>query len=164
MRISELPFPQPLIGLCTCASPLGEAIKAATHGPVEHALWLQSDGVTVCEAFYPKVHQRAITEADKACTLLFALDGMTPDIAAKFERFFVISTDPKLVESYSIEGLFGFLFNIDPPTEQAVFCSEFVMQSIRKNAPELLPLARCEDYQASPSDLYRSTRLVPVGW
>jgi hypothetical protein len=164
MNLADLPFPQPLIGLSTPDSPLGMAIKAITHGPVEHALWLCSDRVTVCEAFYPRIHKRPLAVNESATTLLFALDGMTPELAAKLERFFEIAVNPNLVESYSVKGLFGFLLNVTPPDEQSVFCSEFVMQTIRKNAPALLPLARCEDYQVSPVDLYRSVRLVPVAW
>lgn len=160
---SGLPFPQPLIGLCTAHDDLGNAIKALTHGPVEHAYWLCSDQKRKCEAFYPRVHCVPLDGTEEVGSLLFALEGMTPEIAAKLERFWAIATDPNLVESYSVKGLFGYLFNVEPENEQSVFCSQFVMQTIRKNCPELLPLVRCVD-GVSPSDLYRSPRLLPVNW
>jgi hypothetical protein len=159
-------FPQPVIALWTKhpGDLLGEAITFLTHGPAQHAGWIGSDGVTIYEAYLPKTRRRPITEQEKPAVRLFTLEGMTPELAKAFERWLKVATDPQFAEEYSVRGLFGFALNIPPPDEQHVFCSEWVMQSIRQVAPELIPLARCEDYQASPVDLLRSIRLHEVAW
>lgn len=157
-------FPQPVIALWTVhpGDLLGEPIQFLTHGPVTHAGWIRSDGRTVAEAYLPRVRQRAVLEAEKPLIRLFTLEGMTPELAAKFERFLSLATDPKFAAEYSIKGLFGFELNTPPADEQHVFCSEWVIQGIRKLSPGLLPLVRCSDYQVSPRDLLISPRLHEI--
>ena len=166
MTTAELPFKQPLVMIFFAhqGDVLSSAIESITHGPACHAGWLRSDQKTVAELYYPKGRNRPLVNAEKPGIELFTLEGMTPDLAAKFERFFDLLNVTGLDQDYSVTGLFRFLFNSTPPDEQSVFCSEYVMQGIRKNAPELLPLARCEDYQVSPVDLYRSPRLHAIDW
>lgn len=154
-------FPQPLILLWSKhpGDLLGNAITFLTHGPAQHAGWLRSDGQTIHEAYLPTVRERPLRPEEKPGIRFFTLEGMTPELAAKFERFFDLAADPKFVEDYTVKGLFGFLFNVPPPDESSVFCSEYIMQTIRKLAPELLPLVRCDDFQVSPRDLLISPRL-----
>lgn len=158
-------FPQPLIALWKVhpGDLLGEPIQFLTHGEFTHAGFLRSDGRTICEAYLPKVRCRPVIEAEKPGILLFELEGMNHELAAKFERFFDLAIDPKFVQDYSISGLFGFALNVPPPDEFHVFCSEFVMQAIRKLAPSLIP-ENAPDYKVSPVDLSRSTRLHQRDW
>lgn len=159
-------FPQPVIALWTVhpGDLLGEPIMFLTHGPVTHAGWIRSDGRTVAEAYLPRVRQRPLLDPEKPLVRLFTLEGMTPGLAGDFERFLDLATDPKFAAEYSVKGLFGFALNIPPADEQHVFCSEWVMQGIRKASPALLPLVRCGDYQASPRDLLVSPRLIEITW
>lgn len=155
-------FPQPVIVLWTVhpGDLLGEPISFLTHGPVTHAGWLRSDGRTVAEAYLPRVRCRPLRDGEQVRR--FTLEGMTPELAARFERFLDLATDPKFAAEYSLKGLFGFELNVPPPDQQHVFCSEWVMQGIRKVAPDRLPLVRCEDYQVSPRDLLVSPRLAEI--
>jgi hypothetical protein len=157
-------FPQPIIALWKVhpGDLLGEPIQFLTHGPVTHAGFILSDGVTVAEAYLPNVRMRPLLESEKPGILTFQLEGMTPELAEKFERYFKLACDPKFAAEYSVKGLIGFALNISPPDSFHLFCSEWVMQSIRKVAPELQPLTRCEDYQVSPRDLLISPRLIEV--
>ena len=157
---------QPLILLWTRhpGDLLGAAITALTHGPAQHAGFLRRDGVTVHEAYYPKVRERVLTEAEKPFIRCFTLEGMTPALADRFERFFTLSASQTFAADYSVAGLFGYLFNVAPPDEASVFCSEYAMQTVRKLAPDRLPLVRCEDWTVSPRDLLVSPRLVEVAW
>lgn len=159
-------FAQPLIALWRVhpGDLLGEPIQFLTHGPITHAGWLRSDGKTIWEAYVPKIRCRPLADVEKAGIELFSLVGMTPTLATRFERYFDITTDGISTEEYSIKGLFGYALNIVPADEQHVFCSEAVMQSVRKLAPDLLPLKRCDDYKVDPVDLYRSAVLNPEIW
>lgn len=132
------------------------AIKELTHGVYTHAAWLCSDQLTIAEAFYPHVRKRPLEAVEEAGIDLFTLQGMTPDLAAKFERFFDIATLPGLVQEYSIKGLFDYEFNFSPEHPQEVFCSQWVLQSIRKNAHELMPVVRVDGDAASPVELSHS--------
>lgn len=159
-------FAQPLILLWKIhpGDALGEPIKFETHGPVTHMAFLRSDRLTVAEAYLPKVRCRPLLETEKPGVRAFLLEGMTPEIAAKFERYFDLATDPKFAQEYSVTGLFGFALNIPPPDEFHVFCSEWGMQSVRKVAPALVPLVRLDDWQASPRDWLVSPRLKEIAW
>ncbi len=101
--------------------------------------------------------------AEKPGIRIFMLDGMTIELAAKFERYFDLLSDPKFAEEYSVAGLFGFVANHTPDSECAVYCSQCVMQTIRKLAHDLLPLVRCGDNK-SPADLLWSPRLIELQW
>ena len=160
----NLQFPQPLVALFAANpnSAISVPIGFLTHGPVSHAAWLRSDGVTIHEADIPSVRSRPLADVERARIRLFRLDGMTPEIATDIERFFDLAVLPQFVEQYSIKGLFRYLFNTPPPDEQAVFCSEYIMQTVRKICPSLLPLVRCEDYQVAPNNLLWSPRLIEV--
>lgn len=159
---------EPLLALWTRhpGDLLGSAIDFLTHATgqsqAQHAGWLRRDGVTIHEAYYPHVRNRPLLASEKPFIRLFRVEGMTPALADRFEEFFDLAVDPRFREDYSVKGLFGFLFNVPPPDEQSVFCSEYCMQTIRKLAPSLLPLSRCEDYQVSPRDLIISPRLIEV--
>jgi hypothetical protein len=166
MTLSQNPFPQPLIALWRVhpGDILGEPIQFITRGQWTHAGWLRRDGQTIWECYYPKMRCRPVMDAEDQGIDLFALEGMTPDLAERFERYFDITTTGPSVQGYSIAGLFEFALDLPATDEQNVFCSEATMQSIRKVAPALLPLARCEDYKVSPVDLGHSTRLIgPLG-
>ena len=166
MDLATIPFPQPLVALWRVhpGDILGEPIQFITRGQWTHAGWLRSDGKTIWECYYPKMRCRPLNEAEKPGIDLFTLEGMTPDIAARFERYFDITTSGPSVQGYSIAGLFEYALDLPVADEQNVFCSEADMQSIRKVAPALLPLARCEDCKVSPVELGHSPRLLPVGW
>lgn len=159
-------FAQPLILLWTVhpGDLLGEPIQFLTHGPVTHMGFLRSDRKTVAEAYLPKVRCRPIIEAEKSGCRAFLLEGMTPELAAAFERYFDLATDPKFAQEYSVKGLFGFALNAPPADEYHVFCSEWGLQSVRKVAPGLVPLVRLDDWQASPRDWLVSPRLKEIAW
>lgn len=159
-------IPQPLICLWTVhpGDLLGEPIEFLTHGSFSHAGFLRRDGVTINECYLPIVRQRLITDAEKPLVRLFMLDGMDDALADKFERYFDLTVMPQFAESYSVQGLFGYVLNVTPPDEQSVFCSEYVMQSCRKLCSDKIPLVRVNDFQVSPVSLSWSPRLIDVEW
>lgn len=159
-------FKQPLILLWTHHPHdlLGDAINFVTHGDAQHAGFLRSDGVTVHECYLPKVRNRPLLEGERPLVRVFRLEGLTEDMATKFETFFDLSVDPRFVQDYSVKGLFGYLFNVEPNDQFSVFCSEYVMQTIRKLEPQLAPLLRCDIWTVSPRDLLISPRLVEISW
>lgn len=157
--------PQPLIAIWTQHPHdlLGAAIDFVTHGDAQHAGFLRSDGVTIHECYLPKVRNRPVLADEKQYIRLFQLEGMTEEAADKLETFFDLSAE-LAASSYSIAGLFGYLFNVVPPNENSVFCSQYVMQTLRRRTPDLMPLLRCNNYQVSPRDLLISPRLYEVTW
>lgn len=166
MNLSELPFRQPLVAIFFAhkGDPLSGVINFLTHGPASHAGWLRSDQKTIWEAYYPQVHTRPLMEAEKPGIALFTLEGMTPEIAAKLERYFDITQVPGLVPKYSIMGLVDYEFCLTPENPQNIFCSQAVLQSIRKNAVELLPVVRVDDDASPPNELYHAAKLHLVEW
>ena len=166
MKLSELPFPQPVIAIFFAhkGDPLSGVINFLTHGPASHAGWFRSDGKTIWEAYYPQIHCRPLVEAEKPGVQLFTLEGMTPALAAKLERYFDITTIPGLTPKYSIMGLVDYEFCLTPENPQNVFCSQSVLQSIRKNEPSLLPVVRVEGDASPPNELYHSARIHELGW
>lgn len=159
-------LPQPLIVLWLVhpGDLLGEPIQFFSHGKFTHAGWLRRDYQTINECYMPRVRQRKITDAEKPLIKLFRLEGMDGETADGLERFFDLSILPQFAESYSIEGLFGYVLNQTPQDEQSVFCSEYVMQTCRKICSQLLPLVRVEDFEVSPASLSWSPRLIEVEW
>ncbi len=160
-------FPQPLILLWTVhpGDLLGEPIQFLTHGPVTHAGFLRSDGVTVHENYLPQVRNRPLLPAEKPGVRVFQMEGMTPEIAAKFERYFALAAEPQTALHYSIANLFEYLANRPPASEaDGLDCSAYVNQTVRRLAPALAPTVRCEDWQVSPRDLLISPRLNEIGW
>ena len=160
-------LPQPLILLWTVhpGDLLGEPIEFLTHGPVTHAGFLRSDGKTVHENYLPQVRNRPILEAEKPGVRVFALEGMTTENAAALERYFDLAAEPQTALKYSIANLFDYALNRPPASEaDGLDCSAYVTQTLRRRAPALTPLLRCEDWQVSPVDLLRSVRLTEITW
>lgn len=156
---------QPLIALWLVhpGDLLGAPIQFLTHGPVTHAGFLRSDGVTIHENYFPHVRNRPLLDAEKSGILFFQIEGMTDDLAAKFERYFDAAAQPQSALDYSIGNLFGYLVNRPPESEaNGLDCSAYVTQTIRRLAPQLAPIVRCEDWQVSPRDLLVSPRLIAV--
>ena len=139
---------------------LGEPIQFLTHGPVTHAGFLRADGVTVHENYLPQVRNRPLLATEKPGVRAFTIEGMTPDLAAAFERYFDLAAVPQTSLNYSIANLFGYLLN-RPVTNEAdgLDCSAYVNQTVRRLAPSLALTARCDDWQVSPRDLLISPRL-----
>ena len=159
--------PQPLVLLWTVhpGDLLGEPIQFLTHGPVTHAGFLRSDKVTVHENYFPHVRNRPLLASEKPGIRVFQLDGLTPELAAKFERYFDLAAEPQTALKYSIANLFDYALNRPPANEaDGLDCSAYATQTIRRLAPELTPLLRVEDWQVSPVDLLRSVRLVETTW
>lgn len=142
--------------------PLDAAIKFFTHGRGTHAAFLRADGVTVHEAFWPRVRDRALTEADYKNARAFTLEGLYPHQAEDFEDLF----DHNLRRGieYSIGDLFRYALNMPSRDERHTFCSRYVLYCCgRLLRHEQMPLVRLPDRDwASPRDLLISPRLVPV--
>ena len=139
---------------------LGEAIDFLTHGTAQHAGFIRQSGLIV-EAYWPRVRQRAIVDAERPFMKVFELRGMTPALHDAFEVEFdrLLAHPPE----YSGEDLFRFLFNQPNTDEKHTFCSRLVMHEIMTVCPpEIWPLVRCMDGDwASPRDLFISPQLIP---
>lgn len=139
---------------------LGEAIDFLTHGNAQHAAFIRNTSEIV-EAYWPKVRQRAVIEAEKPFMKIFELRGMTPTLHAAFELEFdrLLFAPPE----YSGEDLFRFLFNQPNTDEKETFCSRLVMHATMGICPpEIWPLVRCMDGDwVSPRDLFISRMYLP---
>ena len=140
--------------------PLDAAIKFLTHGRGSHAAFLRYDGVTVHEAFYPKVRDRKLTALDKKNAEAFSLSGLRHHHHAMFEHLF----DSNLKQNirYSFADLFRYALNLPCRDERHTFCSRYVLHCCNAILPpELMPLVRLpfKDW-ASPRDLRISPRLI----
>ena len=151
---------------------LGEAIDFLTHGTAQHAGFMRQNGLIV-EAYWPRVRQRAVLEAEKPFIRPFILRGMTPGLDAAFEAEFdrLLAAPPE----YSGEDLFAFLFNQPNVDEKHTFCSRLVMHTTMNICPaELWPLVRCMGTEqqlpdgtinggdwVSPRDLFISPSYLP---
>jgi len=141
---------------------LGEAIDFLTHGDAQHFGFLRSDGITVHEAYLPKVRDRALLDSEKPLVRKFRLDGMTPELDAAFEAYF--DKQVKAGIEYSIADLFRYQLNINFPSDKQTICSTYGMNCIWMVAPRLLPLVRCLPDQVSPRDHLISPRWIEEQW
>lgn len=163
----NLMFRQPLVALWSVhpGDLLGEPIQFLSHGPVTHAGFLRGDFTTVHENYFPKVRNRPLVDSEKAGIRLFRINGMTPAIADRFERYFDLAAEPQTALSYSIAGLFQYLVNRPPASEaDGLDCSAYANQTVRRLVPELSLTMRCDDWQVSPRDLLISARLTEISW
>jgi hypothetical protein len=139
--------------------PLDGAIKFLTHGRGTHAAFLRADGATVHEAFWPKVRDRALTDADLQNARAFAIEGVTHQQCLAFEHLF----DANLRRGirYSIVDLFRYALNMPSRDEHHTFCSRYVLHCCNAILHEYqMPLIRIPDHDwASPRDLLISPRL-----
>lgn len=155
---------------------LGEAIDFLTHagkGGAEHAGFQRQNGMIV-EAYWPKVRQRAILDAERPFLKAFTLRDITSELDAAFETHFdeILKAPPE----YSGEDLFAFLFNQPNVDEKHTFCSRLVMHlTMNVCPPEIWPLTRCMGNEVihadgsidgadwvSPRDLFISNLLIPA--
>jgi hypothetical protein len=137
---------------------LGEAIDFLTHGNAQHFGFLRLDGVTVHEAYFPKVRDRLLLDSEKPFVRKFRLEGMTGYLDVKFEEYF--DKQIKLGVEYSVADLFRYQLNIPFPSDKSTICSVYGMNCIWSVAPSLLPLVRCLPDQVSPRDHLISPRWV----
>lgn len=144
--------------------PLDALIKFCTHGNGSHAAFLRADGVTVHEAFWPRVRDRMLTAKDKANATAFEIERVTGRQQAAFERLF--DSNLRRDIRYSVMDLVRFAVNLPSRDEFHTFCSRYVMHCCRAVLHERqMPLVRLPDGDwASPRDLMISPSLNPVAW
>jgi len=140
---------------------LGEAIDFLTHGNAQHFGFLRADGITVHEAYFPRVRDRLLLESEKPLVRKFRLN-LADSFNAAFEQAF--DNALKNPERYSIEDLFKYQLSIPFPDDKSTICSVYGMSTIRKVCPELSPLVRCEDCQISPRDHLISPAWIEESW
>ncbi len=138
---------------------LGEAIDFLTHGSAQHAGFIRQSGLIV-EAYWPKVRQRPVLDAERPFLRVFELRGMSAEQHDAFEAWFdrLLAAPPE----YSGVDLFRFLFNRPDTDEKHTYCSRLVMHGCMDLLPPILwPLTRCmEGDWVSPRDLFISNQLV----
>jgi hypothetical protein len=144
------------------------AIKFLTHGRGTHAAFLRaarssgSNRMTVHEAFWPRVRDRALTDEDRKNARAFELEGITHRQTLAFERLFDANLRRGI--EYSVADLFRFALNIPSRDESHTFCSRYVLHCCHEILHECqMPLVRIPDGDwASPRDLLISPRLIPA--
>jgi hypothetical protein len=140
------------------------AIKFLTHGRGTHAAFLRADDATVHEAFYPKVRDRALTDADRTNARAFEIKGLTNRQIRAFEHLFDANLRRGI--EYSVLDLARYALNRPSRDEFHTFCSRYVLHCCHAILHEWqMPLVRIPDGDwASPRDLLISPRLVPAGF
>lgn len=139
---------------------LGEAIDFLTHGDAQHAGFLRDDGVTVHEAYLPKVRDRPLINSEKRFVRKFSLGSS--NMSELYEKRFDKDLEKSI--SYSIEDLFKYELNVPYATDQSTICSSYVFATIMLVDPGFLPLKRINDCQVSPRDLLISPLLIEEYW
>jgi hypothetical protein len=142
--------------------PLDATIKFLTHGRGTHAAFLRSDGVTIHEAFYPRVRDRLVTPEDKLSAEVYDVYELWQSRIDDLERLF----DRHLRDGieYSIMDLFRYALNRPSKDEKHTFCSRYVLYCLKQVMPHCMPLVRIPNRDwASPRDLRISPRLIPSG-
>ena len=147
--------------------PLDAAIKFFTHGKGTHAAFLRSDGATVHEAFFPKVRDRDLTDADIQNAKAFQIEGVTMKQNQAFEHLFDANLRRGI--EYSVVDLVRFALNMPSRDEHHTFCSRYVLNCCHAvladghHGESLMPLVRIPGGDwASPRDLLISPRLIPA--
>lgn len=142
--------------------PLDAAIKFLTHGRGSHAAFLRSDGVTVHEAFWPRVRDRRLEPEELPNIEAFSIKDLNLVDHAHFERLF--DRNIKVGIEYSIADLFRFALNRPSKDEHHTFCSRYVLHCCKTILPAShLPLVRIPNGDwASPRDLRISPLLAPA--
>lgn len=142
--------------------PLDAAIKFLTHGRGSHAAFLRADGVTVHEAFYPRVRDRAMMPIDRKNAEAFELEGLSKTHHRSFEHLF--DSNLRRGIEYSVLDLVRYAINLPSRDEHHTFCSRYVLHCCHAIlTDELMPLVRIPNHDwASPRDLRISPRLTPT--
>lgn len=138
---------------------LDAAIKLCTHGRGAHAALLRADDLTIHEAFYPQVRDRMVMPHDRRVAEVYALEGLSEQQHAQFERVFDHNLNRHI--QYSFADLFRYAFNRPNRDERHTFCSRYVMFCLGQVLhPLQMPLRRlpARDW-ASPRDLRISPKL-----
>lgn len=135
---------------------LGEAITFETHGPAQHAGFIRGNG-RIHELYLPAPRDRDIQDAERPYLMALDIEGLTPDISAALERHFddVLASD---AIHYSIEDMFRIKFNLPPPPDGGLVCSQYVFWHL--TMVNLPPLVRCARDFITPRDLLISPRLI----
>lgn len=137
---------------------LGAAINFVTHGPAQHAGFVRGNG-QIHELYLPQVRDRLMVDGEQPFIRQFTIEGLTDDLNAKLERHFDVVLASNTIR-YSIPDLFRILFNVEPPADGSMVCSQYVFKMLKMIG--LPPLVRCEADFISPRDLLISPRLVEV--
>lgn len=135
---------------------LGAAINFVTHGPAQHAGFVRGNG-QIHELYLPQVRDRAIMDAERPFIRQFGIDGLTDELDAKLERHFDAVLSSAIIR-YSVSDLFRILFNVEPPADGSMVCSQYVFKMLKMIG--LPPLVRCDADFISPRDLLISPRLI----
>ncbi|MGA2243801.1 MAG: hypothetical protein ABSH48_02285 [Verrucomicrobiota bacterium] len=135
------------------------AIKLFTHGRGSHAAFLRADGITIHEAFYPRVRDRVAAPADRRLAEVYGLEGVSREEHLAFEYLFDANLRRHI--EYSVGDLFRFACNRPSRDEHHTFCSRYVLHCLHAILPDSeMPLVRLPDRDwASPRDLRISPRL-----
>jgi hypothetical protein len=123
----------------------------------EHAAFIRQNGM-VHELYYPRLRDRQIVEAERPYLKILEIEGLTPELSERLERWF--DHNLRLNITYSIEDLFRVALDTPMPSEKSGYCSRYVIHGCFIILPtELWPLVRCTDDFISPRDLLISARL-----
>lgn len=143
---------------------LGEAIDFLTHGNAQHFGFLRADGVTVHEAYFPKVRDRKLVPGETNFIRKFRLADLErfPQADEWFEEAF--DKNAALGIKYDVLDLFKYELNIPFTDDKSTICSVYGMKVIRDVVPNHLPLVRCEDWQVSPRDHLISPAWIEEAW
>jgi hypothetical protein len=142
--------------------PLDAAIKFFSHGRGTHAAFLRSDDATVHEAFWPKVRDRDLTDADKVNAKAFRVCNVSQRQHELFEHLFDANLRRGI--KYSVADLFRFALDMPSRDEHHTFCSRYVLHCCNAILWEWqMPLVRIPGGDwASPRDLLISPLLMPT--
>ena len=134
-------------------------IKFFSHGRGSHVAFLRCDGVTVHEAFYPRVRDRRLSEEDKRLAEVYEVEGITQAQELALEHLW--NHNLTLGIEYSFLDCARFALNMPSKDERHTMCSRYAMHCLHAVLPyPRMPLLRVPygDW-VSPRDLRMSPRL-----